>query len=72
MTESNAQLSAKFLGISACFLVDDVIKSADYYRDVMDFHFDRYWGEPPCFVIVIRGKAEISLVKSRRYRHYRP
>ena len=51
MTESNAQLSAKFLGISACFLVDDVIKSADYYRDVMDFHFDRYWGEPPCFVI---------------------
>ena len=57
MTEPDAPSSAKFLGISPCFLVDDVVKSAEYYRDVLGFHFERYWGEPPCFVIVIRCKT---------------
>lgn len=27
----------------------------------MGFHFDRYWGEPPCFVILLRDSIEISL-----------
>jgi catechol 2,3-dioxygenase-like lactoylglutathione lyase family enzyme len=56
--ESGAQ---KFKGISPSFLVDDVVKSAEFYRDVLGFSFDRFWGEPPCFVIVGRDHAEISL-----------
>jgi catechol 2,3-dioxygenase-like lactoylglutathione lyase family enzyme len=54
--------SAKaFRAVSPCFLVDDVVKSAEYYRDVLGFHFRRYWGEPPCFVILLRDSIEISL-----------
>jgi catechol 2,3-dioxygenase-like lactoylglutathione lyase family enzyme len=29
-----------------CFVVDDVVKSAEYYRDVLGFSFNRYWGHP--------------------------
>jgi predicted enzyme related to lactoylglutathione lyase len=47
--------------ISPCFLVEDVVKTAEYYRDILGFHFDRYWGEPPCFVILLRDSIEISL-----------
>ena len=43
------------------FLVDDIVKSAEWYREVLGFQFDRYWGEPPCFVMVGRGDAEIFL-----------
>lgn len=43
------------------FLVKDVVKSAEYYRDVLGFRFDRYWGEPPCFCIVWRDAVEIFL-----------
>lgn len=51
----------KFKGVSPSFIVDDVVKSAEFYRDVLGFHFDRCWGEPLCFVIVMRDLAEISL-----------
>jgi uncharacterized glyoxalase superfamily protein PhnB len=45
--------------INACFIVDDVVKSAEYYRDVLGFSFHRYWGKPPCFVIVQRDGVEL-------------
>src|SRR5713226_2847870 len=43
------------------FLVDDIVKSAEWYRDVLGFTFDRYWGEPPCFCMVAREDVEIFL-----------
>ncbi|MGH9794416.1 MAG: VOC family protein [Candidatus Acidiferrales bacterium] len=43
------------------FLVNDVVKSAEYYRDVLGFRSDRYWGDPPCFCIVWRDDVEIFL-----------
>jgi len=39
--------------------VEDVVRTAEYYRDRLGFRFDRYWGEPPCFVILWRDTAEI-------------
>ena len=57
----SAARSVKFHGISPSFLVDDVVQSAEFYRDVLGFHFNRYWGEPPCFVIVMRDSAQFSL-----------
>ncbi len=51
----------EFRGASPSFIVDDVVKSAEYYRDILGFRFERYWGEPPCFVILGRDRAEISL-----------
>jgi hypothetical protein len=37
--------------IAPVFLVKDVVKSAEYYRDFLGFLFDRYWGDPPDFVL---------------------
>ena len=47
--------------VSPIFLVADVVKAAEYYRDVLGFRFDRYWGEPPCFCIVWRDAVEVFL-----------
>jgi predicted enzyme related to lactoylglutathione lyase len=61
MTKTSGESPQKFMGISPSFLVDDVVKSAEFYRDILGFTFDRFWGEPPCFVIVMRDNAQISL-----------
>jgi catechol 2,3-dioxygenase-like lactoylglutathione lyase family enzyme len=44
-----------------CFIVSDVVASAEFYRDKLGFSFDRYWGEPPCFVMVGRDDVWIFL-----------
>jgi predicted enzyme related to lactoylglutathione lyase len=41
--------------------VNDVIESAEYYRDVLGFSFDRVFGDPPVFVGVTRGGAKLLL-----------
>jgi hypothetical protein len=47
--------------LSSVFLVDDVVSSAEFYRDKLGFTFDRFWGEPPCFVMVRRDAVEFML-----------
>lgn len=53
--------AVKLTNIHPVFLVDDIVKSAEWYRDVLGFTFDCYWGEPPCFVMLARGEVEIFL-----------
>jgi catechol 2,3-dioxygenase-like lactoylglutathione lyase family enzyme len=36
------------------FTVPDVVRTAEYYRDVLGFKISSYWGSPPVFVIVAR------------------
>lgn len=43
------------------FIVDDVVATAGFYRDKLGFHFDRTWGEPPCFCMVHRGGVTLML-----------
>lgn len=43
------------------FLVRDVQASAGWYRDRLGFEFERFWGDPPGFVIVRRDAVEIML-----------
>jgi uncharacterized glyoxalase superfamily protein PhnB len=50
-----------FHGIHPIFLVTDVVKTAEWYRDVLGFQFDRFWGEPPCFCMVRRDNVEVFL-----------
>lgn len=52
---------AKMLQINPYFLVDDVHASAEYYRDVLGFAFDKFWGDPPAFVMVRRDGLQIML-----------
>jgi len=46
--EAAPQAKEQLKSVSPCLLVDDVVKSAEYCRDVPGFHFDRYWGEQAC------------------------
>jgi uncharacterized glyoxalase superfamily protein PhnB len=47
--------------IAPYFIVDDVVATANYYRDRLGFHYDRFWGEPPCFCMVKRSDIVIML-----------
>ena len=47
--------------ISPWFVADDVIATAEYYRDVLGFTFDRFFGNPPVFAFVNRDKVRIAL-----------
>ena len=48
-------------GAAPYFIVDDVVATANYYRDNLGFRFERFWGEPPCFTIVTRNGAAVML-----------
>lgn len=47
--------------IAPYFIVDDVVTTANYYRDQLGFHYERLWGEPPCFCMVRRNGVVIML-----------
>jgi hypothetical protein len=46
--------SAKRWTIAPYFFVEDVVSTADYYRDKLGFAYDRFWGDPPGFCMVWR------------------
>jgi catechol 2,3-dioxygenase-like lactoylglutathione lyase family enzyme len=41
------------------FTVPDVVRTAEYYRDVLGFQIAGYWGTPPVFAIVWRDRVEV-------------
>jgi predicted enzyme related to lactoylglutathione lyase len=43
------------------FIVDDVVATANYYRDRLGFTYERFWGEPACFCMVRRNGVVIML-----------
>ncbi len=43
--------------------VDDILKTAEYYRDILGFKIDFIWGEPPSYASVSRGKSTINFRK---------
>ena len=47
--------------IAPYFVVDDVVTTANYYRDKLGFKYERFWGEPPCFCMVHRSGIVIML-----------
>lgn len=47
--------------VAPYFVVDDVVRSANAYRDRLGFSFDRFWGDPPGFCMVHRGGVVIML-----------
>jgi len=47
--------------IAPYFLVDDVVSTANYYRDKLGFAYDRFWGEPSSFCMVWRSGVVIML-----------
>ncbi len=49
-----------FFGVLPVFLVDDVVETAEYYRDVLGFDIDFVYGEPPIYGSVSRDDAIIN------------
>ncbi len=47
--------------IAPYFLVDDVVSSANWYRDRLGFRYERFWGQPPAFCMVERSCVVIML-----------
>jgi predicted enzyme related to lactoylglutathione lyase len=47
--------------IAPYFLVDDVVTTANYYRDKLGFRYEHFFGEPPSFCMVKRSGAVIML-----------
>jgi predicted enzyme related to lactoylglutathione lyase len=47
--------------VAPYFIVDDVVASANFYRDKLGFQYERFWGEPPCFAMVHRSGVTIML-----------
>ena len=47
--------------IAPYFIVDDMVATANYYRDKLGFQYERFWGEPPCFCMVYRSGVVIML-----------
>ncbi len=46
-------------------LCKDVFETAEYYRDVLGFAFERIDGKPPSFVILDRGGARLMFRQPR-------
>lgn len=48
-------------GVAPHFLVEDVVRAAEYYRDRLGFEIGPYFQDPPVFVIVQRDGVAIQL-----------
>jgi len=55
LTETTVRLEA----VAPQFTVADVVRTAEYYRDVLGFQIAGYWGDPPVFAIVGRDAVEL-------------
>jgi uncharacterized glyoxalase superfamily protein PhnB len=53
-----------FYGVLPVFLVDEVVATAEYYRDVLGFEVDFVYGEPPTYARLSRDDAIIDISRS--------
>ncbi|MHB8381471.1 MAG: VOC family protein [Candidatus Binataceae bacterium] len=54
-------MESKLDAIAPVFLVEDVRRAAEYYRDRLGFELGDYFGEPPEFTIVRRDAVRIAM-----------
>ncbi len=65
-------IAKQLLRIAPYFLVRDVVKAAEYYRDALGFSYPRFWGEPPTFCMPQRDGLIIMLSQTRDASIIRP
>lgn len=66
------RVNPRLTASSAVLLVGDVVAAANHYRDAMGFAYDRFWGEPPGFVILYRDGTYLTLKKATDPKHIVP
>jgi len=69
MREKETSAACRMTRAVPYFLVDDVFATAEFYRDVLGFRFDQFFGDPPSFTIVERDDVRIMF---RQLRPARP
>jgi len=47
--------------VAPYFIVNDVVGTANFYRDRLGFSYDRFWGEPASFCMVCRNGVVVML-----------
>lgn len=55
---------AKLNGIAPTFVVPNVVKTAEFYRDMLGFEILGYFAEPPVYAMVRRDSVEIHFGKA--------
>lgn len=65
-------MPAKLTSSAPVFLVRDVVAAANHYRDAMGFHYERFWGDPPGFVILHRDGMYLMLKQAEDPAHVVP
>ena len=63
MTESEFVPSVRFIAVAPRFVVPDVVKAAEYYRDVLGFEIVGYLQDPPVLALVSRDDVEIHFIR---------
>ena len=58
-------------GAATVFVVDDVARSVEYYRDALGFRVEFTWGDPVTYDGVERGRVLIHLQASRHAKRTR-
>ena len=58
--------------VAPYFHVGNVVATADYYRDMLGFAYDRFWGEPPSFCMVYRRGVVLMLSQQSGQSAVRP
>ena len=52
---------ARLVSSAPVLLVRDVVAAAEHYRDALGFTYQRFWGDPPKFVILERDGLRLML-----------
>ena len=55
---------AQIIGIAPQLIVPDVVKTAEYYRDILGFNIIGYFLDPPVYAMVERDGFQIHFGKS--------
>ena len=58
--------SIHFTSVVPQFTVNDLVRTAEYYRDVLGFQIAGYWKSPPVFGIVERDDVRIFLSQAKQ------
>jgi len=63
MFDSEFVPSVRFIAVAPRFVVPDVVKAAEYYRDVLGFEIVGFFKDPPVLALVSRDDVEIHFGK---------
>lgn len=63
-SENEISRTVRFKKIATQFVVNDVVATAEYYRDVLGFELLGYFADPPVYAMLARGDVEMHFGKA--------